>query len=73
MTQILLAGAIAIAVSILLTPVLIKDGKVLKEFDKPMNAAIFALNNEYGPGMSIVTNDKEASESWTHFDYKEKL
>ena len=51
----------------------IKDGKVLKEFDKPMNAAIFAVNNEYGPGMSIVTNDKEASESWTHFDYKERL
>ena len=51
----------------------IKDGKVLKEFDKPMNAAVFALNNEYGPGMSIVTNDKEASETWTHFDYKEKL
>ena len=51
----------------------IKDNKVLKEFDKPMDAAIFALNNEYGPGMSIVTNDKEASETWTHFDYKEKL
>ena len=51
----------------------IKDGKVLKEFDKPMAAAIFALNNEYGPGMSMVTNDKEASETWTHFDYKEKL
>ena len=51
----------------------IKDGKVLKEFDKPMNAAIFALNNEYGPGMSIVTDDKDASETWTHFEYKEKL
>ena len=51
----------------------IKDNKVLKEFDKPMDAAIFAVNNEYGPGMSIVTNDKEASETWTHFDYKEKL
>ena len=51
----------------------IKDNKVLKEFDKPMNAAIFAVNNEYGPGMSIVTNNKEASETWTHFDYKEKL
>ena len=51
----------------------IKDDKVLKEFDKPMDAAVFALNNEYGPGMSIVTNDKEASETWTHFDYKEKL
>ncbi len=51
----------------------IKDGKVLKEFDKPMNAAIFALNNEYGPGMSIVTDDKDASETWIHFEYKEKL
>jgi len=51
----------------------IKDDKVLKEFDKPMDAAIFALNNEYGPGMLIVTNNKEASETWTHFDYKEKL
>ncbi len=51
----------------------IKDGKVLKEFDKPMNAAIFALNNEYGPGMSIVTDDKEATETWTHIEYKEKL
>ena len=51
----------------------IKDNKVLKEFDKPMDAAIFAVNNESGPGMSIVTNDKEASETWTHFDYKEKL
>jgi len=51
----------------------IKDDKVLKEFDKPMDAAIFALNNEYGPGMSIVTNNREASETWTHFDYKEKL
>jgi len=51
----------------------IKNGKVLKEFDKPMNAAIFALNNEYGPGMSIVTNDKEATESWTHFEYNKNL
>ena len=51
----------------------IKDGKVLKEFDKPFDAAVFALNNEYGPGMSMVTNDKKASESWTHFEYKEKL
>ena len=51
----------------------IKDNKVLKEFDKPMNAAIFATNNEYGPGMSIVTDDKEASETWTHFKYKEKI
>jgi len=51
----------------------IKDGKVLKEFDKPFDAALFALNNEYGPGMSMVTNDKKASESWTHFEYKEKL
>ena len=51
----------------------IKDNKVLKEFDKPIDAAIFAVNNEYGPGMSIVTNNKEASETWTHFDYKEKL
>ena len=51
----------------------IKEDKVLKEFDKPMDAAIFALNNEYGPGMSIVTNNREASETWTHFDYKEKL
>ena len=51
----------------------IKDNKVLKEFDKPIDAAIFAVNNEYGPSMSIVTNDKEASETWTHFDYKEKL
>ena len=51
----------------------IKDGKVLKEFDKPMDAAIFAVNNEYGQGMSIITNDKEATKSWTHFDYKEKL
>ena len=51
----------------------IKDSKVLKEFDKPMDAAIFATSNEYGPGMSIVTNDKEASETWTHFDYKESL
>ena len=51
----------------------IKDNKVLKEFDKPIDAAIFAVNNEFGPGMSIVTNNKEASETWTHFDYKEKL
>ena len=51
----------------------IKDNKVLKEFDEPMNAAIFATNNEYGPGMSIVTDDKEASETWTHFEYKEKI
>ena len=51
----------------------IKDNKLLKEFDKPMDAAIFALNNEYGPGMSIVTDDKDASETWTHFEYKEKL
>ena len=51
----------------------IKDNKVLKEFDEPMNAAIFATNNEYGPGMAIVTDDKQASETWTHFEYKEKL
>ena len=51
----------------------IKDNKVLKEFDEPMDAAIFATNNEYGPGMSIVTDDKKASETWTHFEYKEKL
>jgi len=51
----------------------IKDNTVLKEFDKPMDAAIFALNNEYGPGMSIVTDDKEATETWTHIEYKEKL
>jgi len=51
----------------------LKDNKVLKEFDDAMDTAIFALNNEYGPGMSIVTNDKEASETWTHFDYKESL
>ncbi len=51
----------------------IKDNKVLKEFDKPIDAAIFAVNNKFGPGMSIVTNNKEASETWTHFDYKEKL
>ena len=51
----------------------IKDSKVLKEFDKPMDAAIFTLNNEYGPGMSIVTDDKEATETWTHIEYKEKL
>jgi hypothetical protein len=51
----------------------IKDNKVLKEFDEPMNAAIFATNNEYGPGMSIVTDDKKASETWTHFEYKENL
>ena len=51
----------------------IKDNKLLKEFDKPMDAAIFALNNEYGPGMSIVTDDKDSSETWIHFEYKEKL
>jgi len=51
----------------------IKDGKVLKEFDNAMDTALFACNNEYGPGMSIVTNDKDASETWTHFEYKEKL
>jgi len=51
----------------------IKDNKVLKEFDEPMDAAIFATNNEYGPGMSIVTDDKKASETWTHFKYKESL
>ena len=51
----------------------LKNKKVIKEFDKPMDAAIFALNNEYGPGMSIVTDDKDASETWTHFEYKEKL
>ena len=51
----------------------IKDNKVLKEFDKPMDAAIFAQHHEYGPGMSIVTDNKEASETWTHFEYKEKL
>ncbi len=51
----------------------LKDNKVLKEFDDAMDTAIFALNNEYGPGMDIYTNDKEASETWTHFDYKENL
>ena len=51
----------------------IKDNKVLKEFDKPMDAAIFATNNQYGPDMDIYTDDKEASETWTHFEYKEKL
>jgi len=51
----------------------LKDNKVLKEFDDAMDTAIFALNNEYGPGMDIYTNDKQASETWTHFDYKESL
>ena len=51
----------------------LKDNKVLKEFDDAMDTAIFATNNEYGPDMDIYTNDKQASETWTHFEYKEKL
>ena len=51
----------------------LKNNKVLKEFDDAMDTAIFALNNEYGPGMDIYTNDKQASETWTHFKYKESL
>ena len=51
----------------------LKDNKVLKEFDNAMDTALFATNNEYGPDMDIYTNDKQASETWTHFEYKEKL
>ena len=47
-----------------------KDGKILKEFDNDWDAALFACNNEYGPGMKIYTNSKEKTESWTHFEYK---
>ena len=51
----------------------LKNKKVLKEFDNAMDAAVFANNNEFGPGMDIYTDDKEASETWVHFEYKEKL
>ena len=50
-----------------------KNGKVLKELDNDYDTAIFACNNQYGPGMKILTNSKEKSESWTHFEYKENL
>ena len=50
-----------------------KNGKVLKEFNNDYDAAIFACNNEYGPGMKILTNSKEKSKTWAHFEYKEKL
>jgi hypothetical protein len=50
-----------------------KNGKVLKELNDDYDTAIFACNNDYGPGMKILTNSKEKSESWTHFEYKEKL
>ena len=52
---------------------ILKNKKVIKEFDNAMDTALFACNNEYGPGMKILTNSKEKSESWTHFEYKEKL
>ena len=51
----------------------LKNKKVLKEFDNAMDAALFACNNEFGPDMDIYTNDKEASKTWVHFEYKEKL
>ena len=51
----------------------LKNNKVLKEFTNAMDTAIYALNNEYGPGMDIYTNDKQASETWIHFKYKESL
>jgi len=50
-----------------------KNGKVLKELDNDYDTAIFACNNQYGPGMKILTNSKEKSETWTHFEYKENL
>ena len=50
-----------------------KNGKVLKELNNDYDTAIFACNNQYGPGMKILTNSKEKSESWTHFEYKENL
>ena len=51
----------------------LKDKKILKEFDNAMDTALFANNNEYGPDMDIYTNDKQASEIWVHFEYKENL
>ena len=51
----------------------IKDDKLLKEFDNDYETAIFACNNEYGPGMKILTNSKEKSETWIHFEYKKEL
>ena len=51
----------------------LKDNKIIGEFDNAMDTALCATNNEYGPGMDILTNDKQASETWTHFDYKEDL
>jgi len=50
-----------------------KNGKVLKELNDDYDTAIFACNNQYGPGMKILTNSKEKSETWTHFEYKENL
>ena len=52
---------------------ILKNKKVIKEFDNAMDTALFATNNEYGPDMDIYTNDKQASETWTHFEYKESL
>jgi len=43
----------------------LKNKKVLKEFDNAMDTALFAINNEYGPDMDIYTNDKQASETWS--------
>ena len=52
----------------------IKGNTVLKEFDNDWDAAIFALNNDSDrPYTKINTNSKEASKTWTHFEYKEKL
>ena len=51
----------------------LKNNKVLKETDIAMDTALFAINNEYGTDMDIYTNDKQASETWTHFEYKESL
>jgi len=50
-----------------------KNGKVLKELYNDYDAAIFACNNEYGPGMNIYTNDLEKSKTWVHFEYKKNL
>jgi len=43
------------------------------EFSTACDAAIYACNNEYGPGMTILTNDIDASQTWIHFEYRKDL
>ena len=50
-----------------------KNGKLLGEFTNDYETAVFACNNEYGPGMNIYTNDLEKSKTWVHFEYKKNL